>query len=78
MVISGQRVLKKKWFSEKLQFRLFRMLAHIMIHQNIIKENNIKKSGMRDVSLMNRLSKTESAVYKLWMLYFQRISFQII
>ena len=24
---------------------------------------------------MNRLSKTESAVFKLWMLYFQRISF---
>ena len=27
---------------------------------------------------MNRLNKTESAVFKLWMLYFQRISFQII
>ena len=26
---------------------------------------------------MNRLNKTESAVFKLWMLYFQRISFQI-
>ena len=25
------------------------------------------------VSLMNRLNKTESAVFKLWMLYFQRI-----
>ena len=30
------------------------------------------------LSLMNRLNKTESAVFKLWMLYFQRISFQII
>ena len=30
------------------------------------------------LSLMNRLTKTESAVFKLWMLYFQRISFQII
>ena len=27
------------------------------------------------LSLMNRLSKTESAVFKLWMLYFQRIFF---
>ena len=27
--------------------------------------------------LMNRLNKTESAVFKLWMLYFQRISFEI-
>ena len=30
------------------------------------------------LSLINRLNKTESAVFKLWMLYFQRISFQII
>ena len=30
------------------------------------------------LSLMRRLSKTESAVFKLWMLYFQRISFQTI
>ena len=29
-------------------------------------------------SLMNRLNKTESAVFKLSMLYFQTISFQII
>ena len=28
------------------------------------------------VSLMNRLNKTESAVFKLWMLYFQRILWQ--
>ena len=27
------------------------------------------------LSLMNRLNKTESAVFKLWMLYFQRIFF---
>ena len=27
------------------------------------------------LSLMNRLSKTKSAVFKLWMLYFQRIFF---
>ena len=26
-------------------------------------------------SLMNRLSQTESAVFKLWMLYFQRVPF---
>ena len=31
--------------------------------------------GMRDVSLMNRLNKTESAVFKHWMLYFQMIYF---
>ena len=30
------------------------------------------------LSLMNRLNKTESAVFKLWMLYFQRLFFQII
>ena len=30
------------------------------------------------LSLMNRLNKTESAVFILWMLYFHRISFQII
>ena len=30
------------------------------------------------LSLMNRLNKTEPAVSKLWMLRFQRISFQII
>ena len=30
------------------------------------------------LSLMNRLNKTESAVFKLWMLYFERISIQII
>ena len=32
---------------------------------------------VRDValSLINRLNQTESAVFKLWMLYFQRISF---
>ena len=29
------------------------------------------------LSLLNRLNKTESAVFILWMLYFQRISFQI-
>ena len=27
------------------------------------------------LSLMNRFNKTESAVFKLWMLYFQRILF---
>ena len=27
------------------------------------------------LSLMNRLNKTKSAVFKLWMLYFQRIFF---
>ena len=27
------------------------------------------------LSLMNRLNKTESSVFKLWMLYFQRIYF---
>ena len=31
-----------------------------------------------DISLMNRLNQTESAIFKLWMLYFQRIPFQII
>ena len=30
------------------------------------------------LSLMNRLNKIESAIFKLWKLYFQRISFQII
>ena len=30
------------------------------------------------LSLMNRLNKTESAVFKLCMLYFQRISFQML
>ena len=30
------------------------------------------------LSLMNRLNKTESAVFKLWMLYFQSLFFQII
>ena len=30
------------------------------------------------LSLINRLKQTESAVFKLWMLYFQRISVQII
>ena len=29
------------------------------------------------LSLINRLNKTESAIFKLWMLCFQRISFQI-
>ena len=29
-------------------------------------------------SLMNRLNQYESAVFKCWMLYLQRISFQII
>ena len=29
------------------------------------------------LSLMNRLNKTESAIFELWILYFQRISFQI-
>ena len=34
---------------------------------------------MRDVaSAMNRLDQTKSDIFKLWMLYFQRISFQII
>ena len=31
--------------------------------------------GMRALSFMNRLNKTESDVFKLWMLYFQKISF---
>ena len=30
------------------------------------------------LSLMNKLNKTKSAVFKLWMLYFQMITFQII
>ena len=30
------------------------------------------------LSLLNRLSQTESAIFKLWRLYFQKITFQII
>ena len=29
------------------------------------------------VSLMNRLNQTESAIFKLWMMYFQRIPFRL-
>ena len=39
---------------------------------------NAERTGKHlPLSLMNRLNQTESAAFKLWMLCFQRISFQI-
>ena len=33
---------------------------------------------VRDVASANRLSQTEPAIFRLWRLYFQRITFQLI
>ena len=37
-----------------------------------------KRMSHLSISLMYRINKTESAIFKIWMLYFQRVLFQII